>query len=146
MGAKQDRTDRARRRQVGALCWRFGEAGVEVLLITSRDTGRWVIPKGHRMDGVSDASAAAQEALEEAGVAGELIEAPLGVFHYMKRLSGKAARRTTVQVYPLKVTAELEDWKEARERTRRWFPPAEAAGCVDEPELKALLLDFRPQD
>ena len=146
MTARTDRLDRPKRRQVGALCWRPGPEGPEILMITSRDTGRWVTPKGNPMSGVGDARAAAQEALEEAGVAGELHETSLGVFHYHKRLSGKARRLTAVDLYPLRVTAELDTWDEAHQRERRWFAPEAAAAAVDEPELKTLIRDFRPAD
>lgn len=147
MSLKTDRTQRPTRRQVGALCWRQAAGGgIEVLLVTSRETGRWITPKGGRMPGVADPQAAAQEALEEAGVAGELSEARLGTFHYDKRVAGHGARRTAVDLYALKVTAELDDWDEAHERRRQWFPLEEAAGLVAEPELKALIAGFRPAD
>ncbi|WP_296819232.1 NUDIX hydrolase [Brevundimonas sp.] len=144
MSPPADRSQRASRRQVGALCWRDGASGREVLLVTSRETGRWIIPKGGRMSGVPDAQAAAQEALEEAGVTGDLDERPAGTFHYEKRLAGKARRLTAVDVYPLRVQAELDRWDEAHERTRQWFPATEAAQKVDEPELQALIRGFAP--
>ena len=132
----------AERRQVAALCWRAGQGGaVEILLVTSRDTGRWVTPKGGRMPGLSDARAAALEALEEAGVEGEVGETPIGVFVYLKRLKRRAPRPTEVTVFALRVDRELTDWKEAAQRTRRWFPALEAAAAVEEADLRAVILN-----
>lgn len=140
-----DRTLRNTRRQVGALCWRVGaDDGLEVLLVTSRDTGRWVTPKGNRMSGLTDAEAAAEEAMEEAGATGLLDERVMGTFTYDKRLSGKSRRRTAVDLYSLQVTHLFDTWPEAHERERRWFGRLEAVEAVDEPELRALIAAFAP--
>lgn len=140
-----DRTLRSKRRQVGALCWRLAdEDKIQFLLVTSRDTGRWVTPKGNRMKGLADAEAAAEEAMEEAGAAGLLDKTALGSFTYDKRLSGKAKRQTAVDLYGLQVTHLFGTWPEARERERRWFGRIEAIQAVDEPELKALIAGFAP--
>ncbi|KQS53861.1 NUDIX hydrolase [Brevundimonas sp. Leaf363] len=127
------------RRQVAALPWRMGVQGLEVLLVTSRDTGRWVTPKGGRMAGLTDAAAAAQEALEEAGVEGCIAEAPLGEYHYLKRLKRRAPRPCVVSVYPLEVQRELADWKERAERDRRWMSAFEAADAVEEADLAGVI-------
>ena len=127
------------RRQVAALPWRMGAHGLEILLITSRDTGRWVTPKGGRMAGLTDAEAAAQEALEEAGIAGAVADMPIGQFHYLKRLKRRAARPCIVSVYLLEVQHELADWKEREQRDRRWMTPLEAAAVVDEDDLARLI-------
>ncbi len=142
MAADPARTERSERRQVAALPWRRGAEGLEILLITSRETGRWVVPKGGRMAGRTDAEAAAQEAMEEAGVTGRIAGEPFGTFRYLKILKRRAPRWCVVSVYPLEVEAELDDWKEKAERTREWMSPAEAEGRVDEPELKALIAAF----
>ena len=140
-----DRTLRAKRRQVGALCWCLGEDDrIAFLLVTSRDTGRWVTPKGNRMKGLSDAEAAAEEAMEEAGTTGLIEPAPFGTFTYDKRLAGRARRQTAVDVYSLQVTHLFDSWPEAHERERRWFSRLEAVEAVDEPELKALIAAFAP--
>lgn len=138
------RLDRPARRQVGALCWRREGGKVEVLLVTSRESGRWIIPKGNRMTGLSDAEAAAEEAWEEAGVRGKLRPLRIGSFHYVKVMARGAARQTAVDVYALRVKEVLKDWPERKQRTRRWFTPEEAAGLVDEAELKILLSGFAP--
>ena len=144
MAAVPTPSGRGERRQVAALPWRRGAEGLEILLITSRETRRWVIPKGGRMTGRTDAEAAAQEALEEAGVEGIVDERPLGQFRYLKRLKRRASRWLAVDVYALQVTAEHDDWKERSERVREWVPLEEAARRVDEPELKALIAAFDP--
>ena len=66
--------------QVGALIVRRRRGSCEVMLITSRDTGRWIVPKGWPMRGKPDDEAAAQEAFEEAGVEGEISRDPVGSF------------------------------------------------------------------
>ena len=134
---------RPERHQVAALCWRMGQGGaVEILLVTSRDTGRWVTPKGGHMPGLTDAQAAAQEALEEAGIEGETAAQPIGEFRYLKVLKRRAPRWYRVAVHPLRVETELETWDEAHERDRAWFGRETAAGLVDEPDLQALIAAF----
>lgn len=137
------RSERAERRQVAALPWRRSKGGVQVLLISSRETRRWVIPKGGRMPGKTDAEAAAQEALEEAGIEGVTAHDPIGTFRYPKILKSGAARWCVVSVYPLEVTAEHDDWQERAERERAWVSIDEAVRRVDEPDLKALIGCFQ---
>jgi 8-oxo-dGTP pyrophosphatase MutT (NUDIX family) len=130
--------------QVGALPWRRVDGALQVLLVTSRETRRWVAPKGWPMPYKSDAEAAATEAWEEAGVKGLIASAPIGGYSYAKRLKDGSDRRCRVKVYPLEVTVMRDHWPEAAERARRWFPPAEAADLVAEPELAAILRAFDP--
>lgn len=137
----------AERRQVAALPWRrSADGGVDILLITSRETRRWVTPKGGRMSGKTDAQAAAQEALEEAGVEGRVTDRPLGSFRYLKVLKRRASRWCTVDLYGLEVAAEHADWQEREERERVWVERDEAARMVDEPDLQALIGGFDPGD
>jgi 8-oxo-dGTP pyrophosphatase MutT (NUDIX family) len=138
------RNEQAERRQVAALPWRRGSDGLEILLVTSRETRRWVTPKGGRMAGKTDAEAAAQEALEEAGIEGVTGETPLGTFRYLKVLKRRAPRWCVVSVYALEVTAEHGDWQERDERERIWVSRDEAVRRVDEPDLKALIAAFEP--
>jgi len=129
--------------QVAALCCRAGEKGTEVLMITSRDTGRWVMPKGWLMKGLNGAQAAREEAWEEAGVrAANVSEDPVGVYHYEKHLDDGYAAPVEVQVYRLEVATLSESYPEAPERTRLWLSPETAANRVEEPELKELLLQL----
>ena len=149
LGKKQDRLrpegDREPRTQYAALPWRRRhDGGVEVLLITSRETRRWVIPKGWPMKDKDPGACAAQEAFEEAGVVGEPRRRSLGVYHYDKRLRSGRLQHVRVQVFALEVAEERDVWPEMAERERRWTTPAEAADLVAEPELQALLADFRP--
>ncbi|MDP1026583.1 DUF47 family protein [Sphingomonas sp. KR1UV-12] len=131
-------------RQIGALPYRIAAGGVaEVMLITSRDTGRWVVPKGNPMAGLAGHEAAALEAWEEAGLRGFACAAPLGDYAYTKRQRrGPVAAR--VALYPLAVTAQAADWPERRERDTRWFSLPDAAKAVAEPDLSALIAGFRP--
>ena len=148
MGKKTDRlrpeSDREPRTQYAALPWRRAGDGVEVLLITSRETRRWVIPKGWPMKDREAAEAAAQEAFEEAGVVGRATHKALGVYHYDKRLRSGRMQHVRVMVFELEVAEERDIWPEMVERDRRWTTPAEAAGMVDEPDLQALLARFKP--
>lgn len=116
---------------------------VEVLLVTSRDTKRWVLPKGNIESGLSAAAAAALEAEEEAGIRGRIATMPIGAYRYLKTRCG-GSTMIEVDVFPIAVIDELPDWKERAERERRWFSLADAAEAVDEPELKALIRNFRP--
>lgn len=136
------RTQVAERRQVAALPWRRAGDDVEILLVTSRETRRWVTPKGGRMPGKTDAEAAAVEALEEAGVEGVVASEPLGTFRYLKVLKRRAPRWCVVSVHALEVRAEHDDWQERRERERIWVNREEAVRRVDEPDLKALIAAF----
>jgi 8-oxo-dGTP pyrophosphatase MutT (NUDIX family) len=125
--------------QVAAIPVRRQDDGkLEVLLITSRETRRWVVPKGWRWPEVPDHEAAAAEAWEEAGVRGRILTDKLGSFTYDKRLDG-ILLTVDVVVYLLEVTEEEHTWPEMEERQRAWFSPAAAAQAVVEPELQVLL-------
>jgi 8-oxo-dGTP pyrophosphatase MutT (NUDIX family) len=132
------------RLQYGALCWRPGQDGTEVLLITSRDTGRWVIPKGWPIPGLSPEAAAAQEAWEEAGVSGEIDPRCIGRYGYLKSLSVKATVACAVSVFVVRVEKVSRAFPEAKERQRNWYSQSEAAGLVDEPELALIISAFLP--
>lgn len=125
--------------QFAALCWRMRRDKVEVLLITSRDTGRWVIPKGWQMADKSGSGTAAQEAWEEAGVTGIIGEQALGRYGYDKVLTPDMHLPCAVSVYPLRVAALARKFPERSERRRKWFTAEKAARKVAEPDLRALL-------
>ncbi len=143
-GGKQGGKSGQRRRQVAALPWRSAadSADLQILLVSSRETRRWVIPKGWQMKGKLDHQAAAQEAYEEAGLDGRIVERPIGDYPYLKRLKSGAARPVTVDVYPLEVTGEHATWPEKGQRTLQWMSPVEAALAVQEPELRDLIARF----
>ncbi len=131
---------RPKRVQVAALCYKETPTGKRVLLITSRDTGRWIVPKGWPIDGLNGSEAALQEAWEEAGVSKADIESdPVGQFEYDKGLGEGMTVPVKTQVYLTQVRDLSEEYPEVDERRRAWFKPSEAAEKVDEPELKAIL-------
>lgn len=145
----EERRDRkGRTRQVGALPLRRDDAGaIEVLLITSRRTRRWIIPKGWPMKGKADADAAAIEALEEAGVRGSIDRKPTGTFDYIKYgEDGDPDIPMHVRVFRLKVEKVLDEWQEGDERDRQWFSAQEAATLVEEPQLQRLIADLSKTD
>lgn len=132
-------------RQLAALPWRVADTGgIEVLLVTSRVSQHWLLPKGWPMTGKSLPQAAAQEALEEAGVSGKLHRKPCGTYRYQKLLKdGVTMVPCTVVCFDLRVTRERPEWPEAHQRTRQWFGLAEAARLVFEPDLARLLASER---
>lgn len=140
--ARSKRTTRSETRQVAALPWRLEDGERRILMITSRETRRWVIPKGGRIVGKSDPEAAAQEAMEEAGVKGDIDIQSIGVFRYAKGLKDGGVRQCVVSVYPLEVLIQMGAWPEAHQRERRWMSLSEAADLVHEPDLAALIRDF----
>jgi 8-oxo-dGTP pyrophosphatase MutT (NUDIX family) len=139
--------DGAPRTQVGALCWRRAPAGPEVLLVTSRETGRWVIPKGWPIADLTAEAAALREAWEEAGVRGAA-GAAVGLFTYDKVVNREARRPEAVPcvvaVFAVEVTERAKDFPEAGQRRVKWFPRDRAARKVHEPALQALILGFDP--
>ena len=128
--------------QYAALPFRIEARQVRILLITSRGTRRWVIPKGWPMNGLKPQEAAAVEAAEEAGIIGEVDDRPLGSYRYEKRLKGERSTAVQVIVFPFRVQAEVEDWKEQHQRQSRWFSYRRAAALVAEPSLRHLIRDF----
>ena len=125
--------------QVAAIPVRYSSTGsVQVLLVTSRETHRWVVPKGWPWRKLDDHEAAAGEAWEEAGVKGRTGRRSIGSFKYPKLRNGKP-KVLEVHTYLMEVEEESEIWPEAKERRRGWFSPDEAAGLVAEEEFKTLL-------
>lgn len=130
--------------QVGALCYRRTRRGLRILLITSRDTGRWVIPKGWPMRNRTEASAAAREAYEEAGLRGDVSERSVGFYTYPKRIRDGQSFPCVVRVYPLETRERLKKYPETGQRRVKWFRPGKAARKVREPELARILRQFDP--
>ena len=126
--------------QVAALCYRESGNGIEVLLVTSRGTGRWIIPKGWPINGLTGSGAALQEAWEEAGVVSSQInKRPVGTYEYSKETDEGLMLPVTTYVYLAKVSHLEDEYPECEERERVWVRPREAAEMVNEPELSALL-------
>ena len=127
--------------QYAALPWRNNENGVEIMLVSSRETRRWIVPKGWPMAGRGGATAAAIEALEEAGLLGVIAEKPVGAFHYMKRFT-RGEELCRAVVFPLRVVRQRDHWLEKDERETQWFPAAKAAKLVSDRGLGALIRKF----
>lgn len=135
---------RETRSQFAALCYRKVEGKLRFLLVTSRRTKRWIIPKGWPETGMTPAEAAGLEAMEEAGVKGKMSDRCVGVFSYAKHVTDDIDLPCVVMVYPMRVKKLLRDYPEKSERRRKWFSRKQAAAKVDEPELKKLIKTFDP--
>ncbi len=135
---------RPARMQYAALCYRVQKKAnaVEILLLTSRDTGRWVIPKGWPMQGKRAHEVAEREAYEEGGVRGKVQKATIGSYVYQKRMDHGLQITCKVQVHALEVEDLEKNFPEKGERKLEWCDHREAASRVAEPSLKQLILDF----
>ena len=126
--------------QAGVIAYRVLDGKVQVLLMTSRDTGRWIIPKGNINGHATPSKVAEREAYEEAGVRGAITSSiPLGIYTYSKKLESGEARAATVEVYLLRITERLKKWPEKGERKLSWVSTKEAVGLVEEPGVVPLL-------
>ena len=135
-------------KQIAALPIRWTKSGkLEVLMITSRDTGRWIVPKGWTMNGKKPWAAAEIEALEEAGAIGYISHETIGQYTYKKKLGKGLSVTCKVDVYPMMVERLKSNWKERSERTRKWFSAKGAAKRISEPALAKILksLDKKPK-
>ena len=138
------RTKKDLRTQFAALCYRIRKGEAEVLLITSRSSGRWIIPKGWPMDGKTPGQSAKIEAWEEAGAKGKLHNVSLGLFSYIKSDPNGSDLPCVAMVYPLEVKSLADDFPEAGSRKRRWMRLDKAAAKVAEPELARIISRFDP--
>jgi 8-oxo-dGTP pyrophosphatase MutT (NUDIX family) len=128
--------------QFAALPYRTRAGGPpQVMLVTSRETGRWVIPKGWSIKGLKPADVAEREAYEEAGLVGHIVsKKPIGSFHYEKLLPvGRLL--CEVSVFLLQVHHQVADWPERGQRQTEWFDPTDAASLVQESELADIIRD-----
>ena len=140
------------RQQYGALCFRYTNPGaetdhpeIEVLVVTTRDSRRWIIPKGWPMKKKKPHEAAATEAWEEAGVRGTVSKQPVGRYTYLKELDDGDVVPCIVDIFQIEVAHTQEQFREVGQRVLDWVSPDEAARRVRELELKSLLVDFRPR-
>ena len=131
------------RTQFAALCYRVRNDEVQICLITSRRTKRWILPKGWPMHNQTPAEAAATEAWEEAGLTGKPYDVCLGVFNYSKSRNGSRLP-VLAMVYPVLVKNVHSSWPEANQRKRRWMTPKKAARKLEEPALKEIVANFTP--
>jgi 8-oxo-dGTP pyrophosphatase MutT (NUDIX family) len=136
---KRDKRDR-HGRQFAALPFAQREGATMVVLVTSRETGRWVLPKGWAEKRLTGPELAAKEAFEEAGLVGKVAGEPVGSYSYRKRLPDGSTVACGVDVFPMRVERLLDDWPERRQRQREWFTLAQAAMAVEEGDLVTLLL------
>ena len=126
--------------QAGVIAYRIENGSAEVLLITSRETRRWIIPKGNIGRGKTAPEAAALEAYEEAGVHGTIAsEIPLGFYTYFKRRADASTFPVSVEVYLLKVERQAKKWPEKGTRKLAWLPVAKAIRKIEEPGIVPLL-------
>lgn len=140
MSGGRPRTPSKRPLQYAAVPYRRNEDGeTEVMLLTSRETRRWVIPKGWPIRGAKPYASAAREALEEAGLIGRTAMEAIGTYRYDKRLKNGIETRCKVEVFPLEVTTQRKRWREKGQRKLRWFTLRDAAKAVQEPGLRKLL-------
>jgi len=133
------------RTQFAALCYRVKKQKVQVLLVTSRGTKRWIVPKGWPMDAMTPAASALQEAWEEAGVIGRNAGGCLGVYSYEKGIGPNDDLPCLAMLYPVAVRSLAKKYPEAGQRRRRWVSRKKAARLVAERELSRLILDFDPR-
>ena len=132
------------RTQFAALCFKMVLKKPEFLLITSRGSGRWIIPKGWPVNGKTPAESALKEAWEEAGVIGELSGRCLGIFSYRKTLDSGPDVLCAAMVFPIKVIRLKKKFPESLQRKRRWFNRKKAARILENPELASMIKLFNP--
>lgn len=134
------------RSQFGAICYRVVNGKVQILLITSRRSRKWIVPKGWPMDGKSPAQAAAIEAWEEAGVIGKEHPECVGLYSYTKEAGKIGTYLCVVSLFAVKVKRTSQNFPERDQRKRKWVSPKKAAVLVAEPELGKILRNFTPDN
>jgi 8-oxo-dGTP pyrophosphatase MutT (NUDIX family) len=140
-----DMTDAGTETQYAALPFHITAGGLQILLITSRETRRWIIPKGWPIRGLRPREVAAREAFEEAGLVGKIVgKRSIGSYHYNKRLTDNRERLCRVKVFLLSVDRQLDDWPEKEQRVQRWVDPIKGAQMVDEGGLAEILRSAFP--
>ena len=132
------------RSQFGAICYRVKDGTIQILLVTTRRTGRWMVPRGWPIDATTPAQTALREAWEEAGVRGKVTGNCVGVYSYIKELDDDDDLPCLVALFPVKVQDLEKSYPERKERKRRWFTPKKAAEKLDEPELSQIVKAFDP--
>lgn len=130
-------------RQAGALPYAIVDGRVAVLLITSRRSGKWIFPKGAIEPETTPWDSAAMEALEEAGVSGEISTTPIG--SYRTGIGSDGATLVDVDVFPLKVTQQHDHWREAGQRLRHWATIPEAQRLLADRSLARLAVRLNAQ-
>lgn len=130
--------------QYAVLPYRFTQsAALEILLVTTRQTKRWIIPKGWPIKGLKPAKSAAREAFEEAGVRGRIGTKSIGLFTYTKLLDEHGIPVSCeVKVFPLLVKRQSAAWPESSQRLVQWVEPEKAVSLIKEPGLRTIIISF----
>ncbi len=128
--------------QIASLCYREKNEKLRILLITSKRSRRWIIPKGWKIDKMSNRKSAALEAWEEAGAQGRVSEKLIGTYYYRKKVTSDDFKTCAVKVFALNVAAIKKKFPERGQRKVKWVTPNEAILLVAEPELKNLIRKF----
>ena len=131
--------------QVAALCYRRVDDGYEILLVTSRGRGNWILPKGWPKKKISSAQTALEEAFEEAGIRGDVLEKSIGEYRYTKSTKYGLMLDCVATIYEVAFTEMAQKYPEKGDRKVRWFTPEAAADAVSSPELAEVLRRFRPR-
>ena len=137
---------RETRTQFAALCYRVKNEEVQILMVTSRNRGRWILPKGWPENRLTPANCALKEAYEEGGVQGKPSEQCIGVYNYSKIHGPTKGLPKVVLVFPVEVTKLKKSYPEMHQRNRKWFSLKKAARKVDEKQLSKILKSFDPTD
>jgi len=133
------------RLQIAALCFRPGKDEPEILLVSTRDTGRLILPKGWPEKDKPAYETAVVEAYEEAGVRGKADPRPMGSFRSFKGLADGLKIRTKVLVFKIRFEKQLDDFPEVGQRQCVWLPLSEAIEAADEATLRRFLRRHRPE-
>ncbi|WP_458791116.1 NUDIX hydrolase [Yoonia sp. MH D7] len=131
------------RAQLAALCYRYKDDKLQICLVTTRGSGRWIVPRGWPMHKLTPSDAAAVEAQEEAGLTGTVHPNSIGAYSYDKPLDD-GVTPVMVMVYALHVTNAAKDWPEKKQRDRKWMSPKKAASLLDELGLRQIVATFDP--
>lgn len=132
------------RTQFAVIAWQRQGKKLKVCLVTSRRTGRWILPKGWPKRAATPQEAVAIEAWEEAGLKGKVHPRPLGVFSYLKR-RGKSRLPVIAVLYAMEVTKAHSKWPEKKERRRDWASPKKAAARLSDRQLASMVARFDPE-
>jgi 8-oxo-dGTP pyrophosphatase MutT (NUDIX family) len=141
---KKRRTKPVVRVQYGALPYRFTPmAALEILIVTTRQSRRWIVPKGWPIKRLTPSKSAAREAFEEAGVRGKIGARAIGSFTY-KKTAGQTADYPDyeVKIFPLLVRRQSATWPEHGQRVVQWVDPEKAISLIREPKMKAIVAKF----
>jgi 8-oxo-dGTP pyrophosphatase MutT (NUDIX family) len=128
-------------KQFAALPYRMRDDDVEILLITTRKKGHWSLPKGWPIRRSTPQTTAKIEAYEEAGVWGKIGDEKIGHFTKWRRRKMQSVL-CQVEIFPLEVTRQQDDWPEKRERKRIWVAARKAAKLVRKSGLRRAIKNF----